>query len=160
MDSRLHYSLLRYDAMAGLVSWTDEADPGREERDRRAYDREYGLIRQNGQDYTCYGRVVRFLTEVCGHSFDESVDGLVEYVREQPTGGRRMDLDAGREAQQIRANGGNIIEALFSLKVGRLIDRDDDFALDYNWQVTRRLMGLRGRHRRRSARRLAPALPR
>ncbi len=143
MRDELYESLWRYDAMTGLVDWKCEDDPGREERDREAYGKEYGLLQYpGGMESVCYARIVRFLVEVCGHSYEESLAALIEHVRGQPSA-LRSDLDADCDARNIRVHNGNIIEALFSLKVGRLID-DEAFALDYNWKVTRRLMSLPG----------------
>jgi len=128
--------------MTGLVDWNNEEDPGREDRDRAAFGREYGLVRYaDGQEYVCNGRIVRFLVEVCGHSYEESVEALVEHIQGQPHACRAApDIDA--DAAAIRAGAPNIIEALFSLKVGRLVNEGDRRAVDYNWRVTRVLIAL------------------
>lgn len=142
MRDELQDSLWRYDAMTGIVDWNNPDDPGREERDLAAYGRDYGLIRYpDGQDYTCYARIVRFLTEVCGHSYEESLEALIEHVREQPSM-PRTGLDAEADARAIRARGGNIVEALLSLKIGRLIAGDNPEAVEFNWRVTRTLTRL------------------
>ncbi|GEC36460.1 hypothetical protein JOH52_000836 [Sinorhizobium meliloti] len=145
MRDELYRSLFRYEAMTGQCDWENEDDPGREDRDRASYDKEYGLLLQpDGQRYTSYARTLRFLVEVCGHAYDESLESLVEHIQGMPAGGYRTDLDADKEARQMRAGGDNIIESLFHLKVGRLIAGDDVRALDYNWSVTRKLMALPG----------------
>lgn len=142
MRQELYESLWRYDAMTRLVHWNNEDDPGREDRDRAAYGNEYGLIRYpDGGEYVCNGRVVRFLVEVCGHSYEESLAALIEHIRSQPKG-YRTNADPEADARTIRMNSRNIIEALFSLKVDRLIDQDDPSAVSYSWQVTRSLMAM------------------
>lgn len=142
MRNELMQSLWRYDAMTGQVDWNNEEDPGREDRDRAAFGREYGLVRYpDGQEYVCTARIVRFLVEVCGHSYEESLEALVEHLQGQPHA-YRADPDIESDARQIRAGAPNIIEALFSLKVNRLVSQDDPHAVDYSWRVTRALMGL------------------
>lgn len=140
MRDELLQSLWRYDAMTGLVDWNNEEDPGGEDRDRQAFGREYGMVRYpDGQDYVCNGRIVRFLVEVCGHSYEESVEALVEHIQAQPHAYRAApDVDA--DAAAIRVGAPNIIEALFSLKVDRLVSEGDRQAVDYSWRVTRALM--------------------
>lgn len=142
MRDELMQSLWRYDAMTGLVDWNNEEDPGREDRDRAAFGRDYGLVRfPDGQEYACNGRIVRFLVEVCGHSYEESLEALVEHLKGQPHAYRAAP-DVESDARGIRADAPNIIEALFSLKVNRLVSQDDPHAVDYSWRVTRALMGL------------------
>lgn len=141
MRDALYESLFRYEAMTGICDWESEDEPGREDRDRIAYGKELGLVPYpDGNEYLSYARMVRFLVEVCGHAYGESLDAVVEHVQSQPVGGYRSDLDAEREAATIRAGSENIIEALFHLKVTRLIAGGNDRALDYNWKVTRALM--------------------
>lgn len=142
MRDELMQSLWRYDAMTGQVDWNNEEDPGREDRDRAAFGHEYGLVRYpDGADYVCNGRIVRFLVEVCGHSYDEAVEALVEHIQSQPHAYRAApDVDA--DAKALKAGAPNIIEALFSLKVDRLVSEEDPQAVDYSWRVTRSLMGL------------------
>lgn len=140
MRDELLQSLWRYDAMTGLVDWNNEEDPGREDRDRAAFGKEYGLVRYpDGQDYACNGRIVRFLVEVCGHCYEEAVEALVEHIQSQPHAFRAAP-DADADAKAIRAGAPNIIEALFSLKVDRLVSQGDTTATDYSWRVTRVLM--------------------
>lgn len=143
MRNELMQSLWRYDAMTGQVDWNNEEDPGCEDRDRAAFGKEYGLVRYpDGQDYACNGRIVRFLVEVCGHSYEESVEALVEHIQSQPHAYRSApDVDA--DAKAIRAGAPNIIEALFSLKVDRLASESDTVAVNYSWGVTRALMAMR-----------------
>jgi hypothetical protein len=144
MRDELMQSLWRYDAMTGQVDWNNEEDPGREDRDRAAFDHEYGLVRfPDGQEYACNGRIVRFLVEVCGHSYEESLEALVEHLQGQPHAYRAAP-DVESDARGIRAGAPNIIEALFSLKVNRLVSQDDPHAVEYSWRVTRNLMGLLG----------------
>lgn len=144
MRDELMQSLWRYDAMTGQVDWNNEEDPGREDRDRAAFGQDYGLVRfQDGQEYVCNGRIVRFLVEVCGHSYEEALEALVEHLQGQPHA-YRADPDIEADARQIRAGAVNIIEALFSLKVDRLVSQDDSLAVDYSWRVTRTLMRLPG----------------
>lgn len=140
MRDELLQSLWRYDAMTGLVDWNNEEDPGREDRDRAAFGKDYGLVRYpDGNDYACNGRIVRFLVEVCGHSYEESVEALVEHIQSQPYA-YRASPDVEADAKAIRAGAPNIIEALFSLKVDRLVREGDKMATDYSWRVTRVLM--------------------
>ncbi len=142
MRDELLNSLWRYDAMTGLVDWTNDDDPGREDRDRAVFGKEYGLVRYpDGQDYVCNGRVVRFLVEVCGHSYEEAVEALVEHLQSQPHAYRAAP-DPKADAAAIRTGAPNIIEALFSLKVDRLVSEGDPVALDFSWRVTRALMGI------------------
>lgn len=142
MRDELLQSLWRYDAMTGLVDWNNEEDPGREDRDRAAFGKNYGLVcYPDGQDYACNGRIVRFLVEVCGHSYEESVEALVEHIQSQPRA-HRAAPDVEADAMTIRNGAPNLIEALFSLKVDRLVHACDPAAVDYSWQVTRRLMRL------------------
>jgi hypothetical protein len=142
MRYELMQSLWRYDAMTGQVDWNNEEDPGREDRDRAAFGQDYGLVRfQDGQEYVCNGRIVRFLVEVCGHSYEESLEALVEHLQGQPKAYRAAP-DVESDAKGIRADAPNIIEALFSLKVNRLVSEDDPAAVDYSWRVTRALMAL------------------
>jgi hypothetical protein len=130
--------------MTGLVDWNNEEDPGREDRDRAAFGKEYGLVRYpDGQEYACNGRIVRFLVEVCGHSYNEAVEALVEHIQSQPHG-YRVAPDVEADAKAIRAGAHNIIEALFSLKVDRLVHEGDATATDYSWRVTRVLMQANG----------------
>ncbi len=144
MRDELLQSLWRYDAMTGLVDWNNEGEPGREDRDRATFGHEYGLVRfPDGQYYACNGRIVRFLVEVCGHSYDESLEALVEHLQGQPHA-YRADTDIESDARGIRAGAPNIIEALFSLKVNRLVSEDDPVAVDYSWRVTRALIGMQG----------------
>lgn len=141
MHDALYESLFRYEAMTGICDWESEEEPGREDRDRIAYGKEFGLVRYpDGNEYLSYARMVRFLVEVCGHAYAESLDAVVEHVQSQPVGGYRSELDAEREAATVRAGSENIIEALFHLKVIRLIQDGNVRALDYNWEVTRALM--------------------
>lgn len=140
MRDELMQSLWRYDAMTGLVDWNNEEEPGREDRDRAAFGQDYGLVRgRDGREYVCNGRIVRFLVEVCGHSYEESLEALVEHLQGQPHA-YRAQPDIEGDAQHIRASSPNIIEALFSLKVNRLVSVDDPAAVDYSWRVTRALM--------------------
>jgi len=140
MRNELIKSLWRYDAMTGQVDWNNEEDPGREDRDRAAFGRDYVLVRGgNGREYVCNGRIIRFLVEVCGHSYEESLEVLVEHLQGQPHA-CRAHPDIEGDAQEIRASSPNIIEALFSLKVNRLVSVDDPAAVDYSWRVTRALM--------------------
>lgn len=142
MRDELLNSLWRYDAMTGLVDWSNEDDPGREDRDREAFAKEYGLVRYpDGRDYVCNARIVRFLVEVCGHSYEEALEALIEHLQGQPHA-YRADPDIESDARQIRAGAPNIIEALFSLKVDRLVSEGDPAALDFSWRVTRALMGI------------------
>ncbi len=144
MRDELLQSLWRYDAMTGLVDWSNEEDPGREDRDRAAFGQEYGLIRYpDGREYVCNGRIVRFLVEVCGHSYEESLEALVEHIQSQPHA-YRANPDVDADAKGIRAGAPNIIEALFSLKVDRLVSNGDTVAMDHSWRVTRTLMRMAG----------------
>lgn len=142
MRDELMQSLWRYDAMTGLVDWNNEEDPGREDRDRAAFGQDYGLVRfPDGQEYACNGRIVRFLVEVCGHSYEESLEALVEHLQRQPHAYRAAP-DVESDARGIRAGAPNVIEALFSLKVNRLVSQDDPEAVEYSLRVTRALMGM------------------
>lgn len=145
MPHDVQASMYRYEAMVGTISWNNEDDPGREERDLAAYGEEYGLLRYpDGHEYVCHARTVRFLIEVCGHSYDEAVEGLVQYYRDQPWGQRRLEPNAEAEARAMKELNRNIIEELFSLKVNRMVHYDDDGAVAYSWKLTRTLMGLKG----------------
>jgi hypothetical protein len=93
----------------------------------------------DGQNYVCNARIVRFLVEVCGHSYEEAVEALVEHIQNQPHGYRAAP-DVEADAKAIRAGAPNIIEALLSLKVDRLVSQGDTTATDYSWRVTRLLM--------------------
>lgn len=147
MRNELMQSLWRYDAMTGLVDWNNDEDPGREDRDRAAFGQDYGLIRgRDGQEHACNGRIVRFLVEVCGHSYEESLEALIEHLQGQPHA-YRAHPDIEGDAQEIRASSPNIIEALFSLKVDRLVSENDPYAVDYSWRVTRTLMRLTSEQR-------------
>jgi hypothetical protein len=142
MRDELRDSLWRYEAMTGLIDWEDESAPGQEDRDQAAYGTEYGLTPcPDGQQQASYARMVRFLVEVCGHSYEESLEALVEHFRAMP-GAYRADANPEDDARQIMSAAENIIEALFDLKVGRLIHGDDEGALDYNRRTTRKLMTL------------------
>lgn len=142
MRNELLQSLWRYDAMTGLVDWNNDEDPGREDRDRAAFGKEYGLVRYpDGQDYACNGRIVRFLVEVCGHSYEDAVEALVEHIQSQPHAYRAAP-DVEADARALRAGAPNIIEALFSLKVDRLISEGNRQAVDYSRCVTRTLVKL------------------
>ena len=147
MRDELHDSLWRYEAMTGLLHWDDERNPSQQQRDRAAYGKEYGLVSYpDGQQQLSYARAIRFLVEVCGHAYEESLEALVEYFRAMPSA-YRTDADPENDARQIRAGAENIIEALFDLKVGRLIHGEDEFALAYNWRATRSLMTMPGSSR-------------
>lgn len=143
MRNELYDDLMRYEAMSGISDYTDQDDPGREDRDRQAFGNEYGLVRfPDGKEYLSYARMVRFLADICGHSYEESLDAVVEHIRSLPHG-YRDDLDVEGDARAIRNSGENIIEALFNLKVSRLIEGDDERALDYSWQVTRAVIAMK-----------------
>jgi len=142
MRDELYESLWRYEAMTGQIDWENEADPGQQERDRAAYGKDYGLVPYpDGQHYTSYARMLRFLVEVSGHAYAESLEAIVEHFRSMPAG-YRMYADPEADARKIRASGENIIEALFDLKVGRLISAGDELAISFNWRTTHRLMGM------------------
>lgn len=145
MREELYADIWRYEAMTGLLDWSNEDDPGREERDRAAYGKEYGLVvYPDGTEYLSCARMLRFLVEVLGHSYDEGLEAIVEHGRSLPSGGYRDDPDVEGEAAKIKIGTSNIIEALFNLKVTRLIAADDKRAADHNRQVTRQLMAKRG----------------
>lgn len=140
MRDELYESLWRYEAMTGLIDWQNEADSGQQDRDRDNYGKDYGLVLYpDGQHYTSYARMLRFLVEVCGHSYEESLEALVEHFKGMPCAYRAIAAPE-EDARQIRASGDNIIEALFDLKVRRLISAGDELALAYNWRTTRYLM--------------------
>jgi hypothetical protein len=142
MRDELYESLWRYEAMTGLIDWQNEADPGQQERDRTAYDKDYGLVLYpDGQHYTSYARMLRFLVEVCGHAYEESLEAIVGYSQGMPCA-YRASANPEDDARQIRSSGENIIEALFDLKVGRLIAGGNDVVLNFNWQTTRCLMAM------------------
>ena len=82
MSEELYADIWRYEAMAGLLDWSNEDDPGREDRDRAAFGNQYGLVEYpNGAEYLSYARMLRFLVEVCGHAYEDSLEAIVEHAR-------------------------------------------------------------------------------
>lgn len=145
MRQEIEIDIERYEVMAGIVQGSREDNPGREERDKVTYQNQYGLMPYpNGVEYMSFARMVRFLVEVCGHSYEESLDAVIEHDRSLPRGIPRTDLNAEREAALIRDESQNIIESLFNLKVIRLIEAEDTHAVDYARDVTRLLMARKG----------------
>ena len=140
MRDELLNSLWRYDAMTGLVDWTNEDDPGREDRDRDAFGKEYGLVRYpDGRDYVCNG-------ESSASSSRSAATPTRRPWRPRSSiyRGSRMPtvrrLTSKPMPRPIKTGAPNIIEALFSLKVDRLVSEGDPAAVDFSWRVTRALM--------------------
>lgn len=147
MRDELYSDIQRYLAMTDLLHYSDEDDPGREERDRAVYGKEYGLLSYpDGKEYFSPARLVRFLVEICGHSYTEALEAAIEDDLSQPRGARLPDLDAERDATSIRSRTDNVIEALFNLKFTRLTSSDQE-ELDFAWAVTRSLMAKAGPRR-------------
>lgn len=144
MQDDVYLSICRYEAMTGLSGWTNDACPDQADQDREMYGEEYGLLQvQHGYEFTSPARMVRFLVEVCGHSYQEAVDGIVEDFRNAPT----MPLPALQApeavAREMQSAHRNILEALVDLKISRLTSAGDDRGLAYNWAVTRKLLSMR-----------------
>ncbi|WP_323130957.1 hypothetical protein [Sinorhizobium medicae] len=147
MKDEIRTGILRYEAMAGLCDYENPDDTGQTARDRTQYETEYAAPRlKDGSACHSPAKVVRFLVEVCGFSYEESLEAIVEDMRSWPSGPRSTALDPLADAQEMMACYGNIIEALFDLKVVRMAREGDEAAKDFSGRVTRALMGL-GRDR-------------
>ena len=113
MDDAVSFSLARYEAMAGLVSGVPNGVEQRAADDRRQYGAGYLYTDpKDGQFRWCAVHVVRFLVEVCGHSYAEARAGV---VRELATFGHEAEpaADPINKARQLyQASRGNIIEAI------------------------------------------------
>lgn len=144
MRDEVLLSLCRYEAMTGLSDWLDEACPGQEDQDRASYGKDYGLLAgKDGRQYTSTARMVRFLVEVCGHSYQEALDAVVEHFQNMPSKALPNREDPGQVARQMTESYGNILEALVDLKISRLVSAGDESALSYNWGITDRLLQMR-----------------
>lgn len=145
MNDRIHMDLLRYEEMAGLCDGSKPDDLEEAHRDRVQYGKDYGSPTDDqGRPLYSPARIVRFLVEVCGHSYNDSLQAVVEDMRTWPTVPNRTAPDAHNEACAIRSGSQNIIEALFDLKVVRLAHGQSSGAIDHNWLVTRALMNMKG----------------
>ncbi|WP_457811914.1 hypothetical protein [Sinorhizobium meliloti] len=146
MNNRIHTDLLRYEEMVGLCDGSNPDDLEEACRDRAQYGNEYGSpTDERGRLVYSPARIVRFLIEVCGHSYNDALQSVIEDMRSWPTAPARAEPDAHHEASAIRSGSQSIIEALFDLKVVRLAHGEDSPAIDHNWLVTRTLMGMERR---------------
>jgi len=126
--------------MIGSCDYESPDHPDQAESDRAAYLAEYGMpINDKGQSLYSPAKVVRFMVEVCGISYNEALEAVVEDMRSWPSGCHNGDPDAA--VRSIVGSRPNIIEALFDLKVLRMVREDEPAAIEDNWMVTRRLMG-------------------
>lgn len=91
---------------------------------------------------------MRFLVEVCGHSYNDALAAVVEDMQSWPTA-PRDDLPKPKdEARAMRAANRNIIGDLFDLKVTRLAREGDRKGVGFAWDVTREMMALDAPERR------------
>jgi hypothetical protein len=98
--------------------------------------------------------MVRFLVEVCGHSYQEALDAVVEHFQNMPSKPLPNREDPRQVARQMTESYGNILEALVDLKISRLVSAGDESALSYNRGITDQLLLMR-RSPLRPARRTA-----
>lgn len=143
MKEEIYRDLIRYEEMADLCSGGNPNVPDQCRRDRIRYGAEY-LPRPDHRDMPMYSpaKIVRFLVEVCGHSYNDAVDAVVEDMRTVPSSLRRPLPRPDAEARMICGETHNIIEALFDLKVVRIARQGDEYAVGYARDVTRALMTL------------------
>ncbi|MDE3767586.1 hypothetical protein [Sinorhizobium meliloti] len=144
MNDDIRVGILRYEAMVGLCDYENPDDAGQTARDRAQYGTEYAAPRgRNGAPCHSPAKVVRFLVEVCGFSYEDSLEAVIEDMRGWPSEPKSTVLDSQADAQDMMACYGNIIEALFDLKVVRMARKGDEAAQDFTWRVTRALTAMR-----------------
>jgi len=142
--------ILRWEAMSGLCGWYDEADPALTERDIASFGREYGARQNaNGTPMRSAARTVRFLVEIGGFSYNDALGAVVEDRRSFPTGERRTDLDPAADAQRMLDERGDVIEALYELKVIRLAAYGNEEA-EYSMETAKALMSIERPDRQKS----------
>lgn len=124
MNECVRGSIARYEAMVGLGDYVDPDDPDRAEKDRALYGAEYGAKRgPDGLTIFSSARVLRFLVEVCGYSYRQALEGIIDDIRSWPVT-EAPAIAPEDHARALRADGGDIIELLFNLKVLRLAAQD------------------------------------
>jgi hypothetical protein len=145
MNDDIHRDLMRYEEMVGLCSGSNLDDPDEAARDFARYGKEYGAP-GDAQGHPAYSpaRIVRFLVEVCGHSYNDALAAVVEDMQGWPSAPRDDLPNPKDEAQAMRAANRNIIEDLFDLKVIRLSRDGDREGVGYAWDVTREVMAIEG----------------
>jgi hypothetical protein len=137
-------SLCRYEAMTRLSDYWNEDCPDQEVRDREMFGDEYGLLAgENGYGYLSTARMVRFLVEVCGHSYEEALEGVVEHFQKMPAVPSPSREAPRQVARRMKESHKNTLEALVDLKIARLISENDESALAYIRAITGELIHLR-----------------
>lgn len=128
MNEDIRGSIARYEAMVGLCDFADLDDPEQAGKDRALYGTEYGAkLDPGGKPMWSSARVLRFLVEVCGYSYQQALDGLINDIRSWPLT-QAPPIAPKEHARTLRAGGGDIIELLFNLKVSRLAAEDPERA--------------------------------
>lgn len=124
MNDQVRSSIARYEAMVGLCDFIDPDDPEQAGKDRDRYGTEYGARRDpDGKPIWSSARVLRFLVEVCGYTYREALEGIIDDIRSWPIG-QDAAIAPEEHARALRAEGGDIIELLFNLKVLQLAAQD------------------------------------
>jgi len=143
MNEQVRSSIARYEAMVGLCDFIDPDDPEQVGKDRDRYGAEYGARRDpDGKSIWSSARVLRFLVEVCGYTYQEALEGIVNDIRSWPIG-QDAAIAPEEHARALRAEGGDIIELLFNLKVLRLAAQDPARARFFR-ETAKALADLRG----------------
>lgn len=123
--------IARYEAMANLCDYANPDNPNETEQDRVAYGKKYvPEWTPEGRGVLSSAYVIRFLVEVCGHSYEEALTGLIEDRQSWPLGDW-PDITPEQHAQNLMEQGGDIIEILFNLKVARLACQTAEAAAFY-----------------------------
>lgn len=143
MNDDIYRDLMRYEEMVGLCSGSNRDDPEQGKSDLAQYGKEYGAP-ADPEGYPQYSpaKIVRFLVEACGHSYNDALAAVVEDMQSWPSAPRDGLPRPKDEAQAMRAANRNIIEDLFDLKVARLARENDREGVNYAWDVTREVMAL------------------
>lgn len=145
MNDDIYRDLMRYEEMVGLCSGSNPDDPEQGKRDLAQYGKEYGAP-ADAEGYPQYSpaKIVRFLVEACGHSYNDALAAVVEDMQGWPSAPRDDLPEPKDEARAMRAANRNIIEDLFDLKVIRLSRDGDREGVGYAWDVTREVMAIEG----------------
>src|SRR4051812_13683604 len=98
MNDRIHMDLMRYEEMVGLCDGSNPDDLDEARRDRAQYGKEYGSPTDDqGRPRYSPAKIVRFLVEVCGHSYNDALQAVIEDMRSWPTVPGRTEPDADHE---------------------------------------------------------------
>ena len=149
MKDDIYPNLLRYQEMVGLCSGSNRDDPEEADRDFALYGKEYGTETDaDGNPIYSPAKIVRFVVEICGHSYNDALAAVVEDMQDGPIAPRIPLPKPDEEARKMRTHNRNIIEDLFNLKVVRLAREGDASSVRFAWDVTREVMAMESPERR------------